>query len=87
MPRGRPPKYPWPAWTDGKRHFIKAISADEWSPAFAADQAKDGIDVYPDNVKVASMRAECHAAARRKGGKADTKIIGNTTVQFRYIES
>lgn len=40
---------------------------------------------FPDTVKVASFRAECHAAARRKGGKADTRIMGNTVI-FRYIE-
>lgn len=40
---------------------------------------------FPENVKVSSFRAECHAAARRKGGKADTRIQGNT-VNFRFLE-
>lgn len=84
MSRGRPPKYPWDAWTDGKRHFLKAVDSEDWSPARAFDRAKDGIDEYPDTVKVSSMRAECHAASKRKGGKADTKIEG-TTVIFRFI--
>jgi hypothetical protein len=83
--RGRPPKYPWEIWTDGERHFLKSCPADEWSRTLARDQAELGEDLYPDNVKVASMRAECHAAARRKGGKADTQIMG-TTVIFKFIE-
>jgi hypothetical protein len=40
---------------------------------------------FSDEVKVSSFRAECHAAARRKGGKADTQIQGNTVI-FRYID-
>jgi thioesterase domain-containing protein len=42
-------------------------------------------DHFSDEVKVTSFRAECHAAARRKGGKADTRIMGNTVI-FRYLE-
>lgn len=41
---------------------------------------------FSDKVKVTSFRAECHAAARRKGGKADTKIMGNI-VMFRYVDA
>jgi hypothetical protein len=41
---------------------------------------------FPDTVKVSSFRAECHAAASRKGGKADTKIMGNA-VLFRFLEA
>lgn len=40
---------------------------------------------FADTVKVSSFRAECHAAARRKGGRADTKIMGNM-VLFRFVE-
>jgi hypothetical protein len=40
---------------------------------------------FENTVKVSSFRAECHAAARRKGGKADTRIQGNTVI-FRFIE-
>lgn len=75
MPRGRPPKYPWDTWTDGKRHVIR--QSDEWELG--------STEFFPSHVKVASFRAECHAAAQRKGGKADTKIMGNT-VHFRFIE-
>lgn len=67
MPRGRPAKYPWDEWTDGKRHFLRQG------------------EHFPDEVKVTSFRAECHAAATRKGGKAVTRIMGNT-VSFRYSE-
>jgi hypothetical protein len=40
---------------------------------------------FTEEVKVSSFRAECHAAAKRKGGKADTKIFG-TMVRFRFLE-
>lgn len=75
MPRGRPAKYPWDFWTNGERHVIR--QSDEWE--------RGSTDMFPADVKVESFRAECHAAARRAGGKADTKIMGNT-VHFRFIE-
>ncbi len=75
MPRGRPPKYPWPTWTNGEMHTIK--QSDDWQ--------RGDLDKFPSSVKVASFRAECHAAARRKGGTADTRIMGNV-VRFRFIE-
>lgn len=84
MPRGRPPKYPWSIWTDGERHFLKPLGAEGWTPGLARESARRGDDFYPDNVKVSSMRAECHAAARRKGGKADTQIMGNTVI-FKFV--
>lgn len=40
---------------------------------------------FSTEVKVASFRAECHAAARRAGGKADTQIKGNIVI-FKFIE-
>ena len=75
MARGRPPKYPWATWTDGDSRLIR--QSDEWEPG--------SLEYFPTNVKVASFRAECHAAARRKGGKADTRIVGNA-VRFRFVE-
>jgi hypothetical protein len=39
---------------------------------------------FEDSVKVSSFRAECHAAADRKGGKVDTRIVGNT-VSVRFL--
>jgi hypothetical protein len=75
MPRGRPPKYPWDEWTDGTSRILR--QSEDWE--------RGSLTTFPANVKVASFRAECHAAARRKGGKADTKIAGNA-VRFRYIE-
>lgn len=65
--RGRPAKYPWDEWTNGKRHVLKQG------------------EHFTDEVKVTSFRAECHAASRRKGGRADTRIMGNSVI-FRYIE-
>lgn len=56
---------------------------DEWTDG-SRHFLKQG-EHFADTVKVASFRAECHAAARRKGGRADTRIIGNI-VTFRYIE-
>jgi hypothetical protein len=76
MPRGRPPKYPWDTWTDGEMHTIR--QSDDWE--------RGSTTTFPSNVKIASFRAECHAAARRAGGKADTRIMGNV-VRFRFIES
>lgn len=73
MPRGRPPKYPWGSW-------MEKDSTGRY-PRHTLRQGED----FPDNVKVSSFRAECHAAARRKGGKADTKIMGNA-VLFRFME-
>lgn len=62
-------------------------------PKYPWDEWCDGVsrplrqgEHFADTVKVSSFRAECHAAARRKGGKADTKIFGNV-VRFRFIES
>lgn len=66
MPRGRPAKYPWAEWCDGKQKRLRQG------------------EHFADTVKVSSFRAECHAAARRKGGKADTRIMGNM-VLFRFV--
>lgn len=85
MPRGRPPKYPWAKWLDGGRHILKPMAVEDWTPTLARERAERGEDFYPDNVKVPSMRAECHAAANRKGGKVDSKIFGNT-IHVRYFE-
>lgn len=71
MPRGRPAKYPWDEWCDPNR-------SQKRIPLTQGEH-------FPENVKVASFRAECHNAAKRRGGKADTRIVGNT-VLFRYIE-
>ena len=76
MTRGRPPKYPWDEWLDGTRHVVR--QSDDWQPG--------DLTLFPSNVKVSSFRAECHAAARRKGGRVDTRIQGNT-VSIRFIES
>lgn len=73
--RGRPPKYPWDIWMNGDRHIAR--QSDEWEPG--------SLTSFPANVKVSSFRAECHAAARRKGGKVDTDIKGNAVI-FRFIE-
>lgn len=42
-------------------------------------------DHFSDAVKIASFRAECHNAAKRKGGRVDTRIMGNT-VSIRYLD-
>lgn len=75
MPRGRPAKYPWTLWLNGTRHVIR--QSDDWQ--------KGSTDTFPATVKVASFRAECHAAAERKGGRVDTRIQGNTVI-LRFIE-
>ena len=75
MPRGRPAKYPWEDWLDGTSRVLRQSS--EWEPGSP--------DTFPDTVKVSSFRAECHAAADRKGGRVDTKIFGNS-VRIRFIE-
>lgn len=73
MPRGRPAKYPWDRWMTPDEHGN-----------YPTNYLRQGED-FPESVKVASFRAECHAAARRRGGKADTRITGNL-VRFRFIE-
>lgn len=75
MPRGRPAKYPWDLWLDGTRRILR--QSEDWQPG--------DTETFPANVKVASFRAECHAAADRKGGRVDTRILGNT-VTLRFIE-
>jgi hypothetical protein len=75
MPRGRPAKYPWPELLDGTRHVLR--QSDDWQ--------RGSLDTVPSSVKPSSFRAECHAAARRKGGKADTQIKGNSVI-LRFIE-
>jgi hypothetical protein len=75
MSRGRPAKYPWALWLDGTRHVIH--QSDDWQMG--------STDIFPATVKVASFRAECHAAAKRKGGSVDTRIQGNTVI-LRFIE-
>lgn len=74
MPRGRPAKYPWDFWLNEMSHVLR--QSDDWEPGSTT--------TFPANVKVASFRAECHAAATRKGGKVDTKIMGNA-VRVRFI--
>ena len=60
---------------NGERHVVR--QSDDWEHG--------SLTTFPAEVKVASFRAECHAAARRKGGKADTDIKGNAVI-FRFIE-
>lgn len=57
---------------------------DEWIANPEPNYLRQG-EHFSEEVKVSSFRAECHAAARRAGGKADTKIFGNM-VRFRFIE-
>lgn len=76
MPRGRPAKYPWGTWLNGQRHIVR--QSPDWQ--------RGDLDTFPENVKVSSFRAECHAAATRHGGKVDTKIFGNA-VRIQFIET